>query len=109
MSEIKARKYDVVSSGGGTLTAEYTVPNGKTVRIHTLGGSGGCCTDTKIEIYWDTTCIFATHRDFERCGHNKAIEECVGNGTKKIKLLVTNDSSNDETMGGYFYGDEVPT
>ena len=92
-------------------SVEYTVPNGKTLYIFRMGLSGGSNNDTKIELRWGTDetydILLATHRDIEQVCDKRELVKCVGDGSKKVKLLMKNDSSQAETLGGYFIGEEL--
>jgi len=103
---IEKRIYQTVSSYGST-TLDYVVPNGVTLRVLELGGSAARNNDIKVEIMWDALGslekIFSTHGD-QPMQHS--MSSYLGNGVKIMRIKLSNDSSQTETIGGYWIGEE---
>lgn len=102
---IEKRLYKTVSSYSSE-TIDYTVGSSKTLAILEMGGDAVFDRDIKVEIIWDATGtpekIFATHGSTLQ----KSLLELSGDGTKKIRIKLTNDSSSSETIGGFWIGQE---
>ena len=84
-----------------TAESTYTIPPGTNIYVTTYAGSATYNGNIKVEIFWDNILVFVTHGDLLLNGCNCMLE---GNGQKQIKIKFTNDSSNDETCGGYVLG-----
>lgn len=82
-----------------TSTDTYTVPEGKTVNVHEVGASACYSQDVKVEILVNDNICFVTHGS----GFRKA--KCQATAGQTIKIKKVNDSSNTETIGGYWEGD----
>ena len=87
-----------VVSAGSYEIKEQTVDNGETWVIMFMCGNSVYRNDVKCEIRYGTDesyeILFVTHGDFSM----DTYKELVGDGTKKIKILLQNDSSNSETL-----------
>jgi len=80
------------------VTDEVVIPNGETWIITKMYGNAGFSDVTTSSIYFDTTLLFTTHGDFIK----EEYTEVIGNGSKKIKISINNQSLIAQTMGaGY--------
>lgn len=95
--------YKLVSSYGSD-SLDYTPANQEKIVIYEIGGSAAVSTDVKVEVIWDADgtpdVLFATHGAVTK----SCRIELVGNATKKLRIKLTNDSSQSETIGAYWIG-----
>lgn len=58
----------------------------------------------KCEIFFGDDLLFVTHNSNTLAAPmGKYLVEVVGDGTKKLKIVLTNDSGSTETIGGGVY------
>jgi len=104
---IEKRLYKTVAADD-TEQLDYTVTNGKTLSISEFAGNAATSTDVKVEIIWDPAgtpdILLSTHNDAQP---QKTTKTFSGNGSKVMRVLLTNDSSTAETIGAYWIGDET--
>jgi len=85
-----------------TETKDFVPPAGKEIHFHKLGGSGGLSTDIRVEIIWDpdgsNEILFSTHSSIEE---STTIIR-AGNGTKKCRIRLINDTSLSATFGAHY-------
>lgn len=77
---------------------EYTPGNGVTFEIYEMGGAAVYNEEVKVEIKFGTDVLFVTHGDLII----KLRKQLTGDGSKKIIIKLTNDSSTSETLLGYY-------
>lgn len=104
MARIEGRLFTQVGSYSNE-TYDYTVPNGAILRLDEIGGSAGMSNELKIEVIWDALgapeIISATHG----CINNQhTLKEFTGDGSKILRIKLTNDTSSSETIGAYWIG-----
>ena len=101
----ETRKYGSVAAYS-SVTEDYTVTNAKELSLHEMGADAVNSADIKVEIFWDAaganTLLFVTH------GSNveRTLQKLTGNGTKVLRIKLTNDSAQSESIGGYWIGNE---
>jgi len=95
------RRFYKSVAAGATETDSYTVPDGKILYLRTLGGSGCQLHDAHVAIKWDGEIIFVTHGD--QIQENLECE-FIGDGVKKLEIILLNDSAVQETIGAYWLG-----
>ena len=103
MAEYVFKRYYKSVSANTSDTDEYVIPNGKTLSIFEFGGNASSTPLTGIATkYWDgstDTNLFSTHGDDRQAVNNV---DYVGNGTKSIKIVLTNDQDQADNLGGYW-------
>lgn len=109
MAIIHKRKYVSVAAIS-TDEITYKPADGQKVYLHKIGLNAAQSALVKSEVCWGDdsggwTPIAATHGDLYQ-DFKEAPLKYIGDGTKEFKLLLTNDSSEAETIGGFFIGDE---
>jgi len=87
---------------------DYTPGDGVDVNITKFVASGIFCSSmVKIEFFWDTELIFVAHgsvvEEYIRGGNYRALRTVTGDGSKKLKVLLSNDTDSPETIGGSMY------
>ena len=97
---MERRLYKAVASSGSE-TDSYTVPDGNILYLRTMGGSAAQINTVHVSIKWDGNFIFATHGD-EVQEHLEC--EFIGDGIKKIEIILSNTSDVSETIGAYWLG-----
>lgn len=94
---IETRYYKTVSAVT-TDSDEYTPANGEKLLIVEVGGNAAMKDSVHVKVLFDTTVLFCTHGD--------SVQECTtnitGDGSKKLKISLVNDSLGSETIGGYY-------
>lgn len=100
----ETRHYKTVS-GYSSDSNDYVIENGKKLLLEIFGGCAVLSNDIKVEIIWDATgtpeILFVTHGVVPE---QHTIRELEGNGTKKLRIKLINDSSQTETFGGHWIG-----
>ena len=88
-------------------TLDYTPANGEKIYITKFSGCGIHGPDVKVEVIWDADgnpeILFATHGTIDE--HLDGLE-LVGNGSKKLRIKLTNDSASSETIGACWCGEQ---
>lgn len=82
---------------------EIVIPNGETWEIVRWWGSANPSKDTHVCIVWDydtvnDEIVALTHTSEKR----DVLREFTGDGTKKIAMVLVNDSLDTERLGGGF-------
>ena len=102
---IERRKYNSVAAFS-SIILDYIVTNLKTLSLFQFGGNGAKSADIKVEIIWDALGtpdnLFSTH-DAQT---EYTLEKLIGDGVKVLRIKLTNDSAQSETMGAYWIGKE---
>lgn len=102
MAIVNRRYYKSVSASTQD-TDEYVIPNGQTLSFLDFGGNASLSPDSKVALkYWDGTThavLFTTHGDDRQVVGNM---DYVGNGTRSIKIELTNDLSSADYLGAYW-------
>lgn len=106
MSQYVEDRYYYQVSSSVYENSEYTVPNGGKLTIYEVGGNAARSSDVHIQICWnpgggDQLCLFATHGDDKQ---HVNIGPFTGDGTKVVRIMLNNDSSQTETIGGWWKG-----
>jgi len=87
-------------------TLDYPVTNGKTLYLKKMSGNGALSPDIKVEIIWDATGTpivkFVTHESISE----DTLEQLVGDGVKVLRIKLTNDSGQSESVSGAWIGKE---
>jgi hypothetical protein len=104
---VERRFYRIVAPHS-SLTDDYVIPNGNTLKINEMGGSLDGSSDTRIEIIWDPLgtpeYLYAA---YQHSPSQRSIRELVGDGTKILRLHLVNDSNIYILVGVYLLGDET--
>ena len=95
------RKYCAVNSET-TTTEEYTPANGEMLFLTSLGGDAATNDNVKVKIIWDTETLFTTHTS----NTQPTSKEITGDGTKKLSIILDNQSSQTEEIGGFVLGNK---
>jgi hypothetical protein len=101
--DVRVESFQVVPSLTTDAFGEQTVPNGEVWQVIKFQGSAAYVADTTAALYWDhggaaEQLLASTHGDqaFE-------LEATVtGDGTKKLSVVLDNQSPNAQAMGGVF-------
>ena len=105
VGSIERRKYSSVAAFS-SIILDYIVTNLKTLSLFQFGGNGAKSADIKVEIIWDALgtpdILFSTH-DAQT---EYTLEKLIGDGVKVLRIKLTNDSAQSETMGAYWIGKE---
>ena len=83
-----------------TVTHDYSVDNGKKVIIRQFAGNACFNSSVKVEITFGDEVLFVTHGE----SIWNIDKELTGDGTKKVRISLVNDSDFAETIGGYWMG-----
>jgi hypothetical protein len=97
---VDKRLYQSVSAYS-SATDEQIVDNGEKFIVYCVGGNACYDTQVKVEVLFDTTVIFSTHGEDQQ-DERTGLYEGTGDGSKKLKIKLTNDSASAETIGGYY-------
>ena len=88
------------------VTLDYVPASGKVLSIHEMGGSGANSPDIKVEIIWDADgtpeTLFVTHGSTSE----SSLVQKTGDATKIMRVKLTNDSAQSETVEAYWIGSE---
>ena len=102
---IENRYYKQVA-GNDTEQSDWVIPSGKKFYMTQIGGDSCYHTDVKVEIIWDATgtpeILFSTHGDNIVPVANR---EFIGDGSKVIRILLTNDTEASQTIGAFYLGE----
>lgn len=86
---------------------DYVPGNGIEILIEEIGSSSGSIPDTKVSIIWDPDgspdLILSTHDGITQSSQKKV----TGDGTKKLRIQLENNSISTQAMGGYIIGQEI--
>lgn len=88
--------------------SDTVVPDGETWEVVRFHGNGAYLDDTAAELWWDKggseeALLAATHGDADML-----VEAMVtGNGTRKLSIILTNDTSSAHVLGGRWDANEV--
>ena len=81
---------------------DYTPANGEKLRVTRLGGDSSETPDTNVCVVWDPAgtpdILFSTYRD---AVHEDVFKEFTGDGTKVLRILLTNDLGTTSYLGGF--------
>lgn len=86
------------------VAEEWTVPTTEVWEVDSFQGAGAYLDDTTAALVWDyggaaPVLIAATHGDTVA----RAIGfQVTGNGTKKLALVLTNDTNSGHVLGGRY-------
>jgi hypothetical protein len=100
MSLIHSRaKYETVSSYDSSYD-DYVPDNGEELEIRSFTGAAAYLDDTTVKLVWDRDgtpeIIVATHGDV----HILMAHKLTGDGSKKLSLVLENDTSSAHVIGG---------
>jgi len=92
----------------GALSEEHAdavIPDGESWTIRRFTGAGAYLDDTTVSLVWDyggasPQILAATHGDAQV----ELLAELVGNGSKILALVLTNDTDSAHTLGGAWEG-----
>ncbi len=92
----------------GRVTKDQVPASGKTWEVVRFAGSAAYSPETSVKLVWDLggageEVIAATHG-----GANiELVRQVVGDGTKKLALVLENDSLSARTLGGRYEAREL--
>ena len=104
----KEQRHYASVAAGTTSTVDYTIPNGSELVFKQLGGSssGG---NSNVQIIWDPAganqLVFATYGTQDQ----PSDLTFTGNGTKVMRIKLTNAGLTAQVLGAYFLFDEITT
>lgn len=102
---IEKRFYQTVSAASSS-TSDWTIPNNSKFYMDRVGGNSSVVQDVKVEVVWDPVSaneiLFATHSSSEQKVEDR---EFVGDGSKVIRIKLTNDTQQAETIGAVYAGE----
>jgi hypothetical protein len=110
MARVSDRLYQSVASSSSE-TSDFVVANGKVLTVYTVGGDAGASPDTVVEVTWDPgggeeQCLFITHGSASHDLRNQGLK-FNGDGSKKIRITITNDQTEADSLGAFWEGREV--
>ena len=87
---------------------ETLIPDGETWEIQLFVGSAAYLAETVVKLVWDfgganAEVISSTHGDTTI----PVVKTLVGNGAKKLAIVLCNDSGNAQILGGAFEGKKI--
>jgi hypothetical protein len=104
MLERREHRFYVPVPAGNSVQSDYVVPNGRTFSLEEIGASPS--TNCEVRIIWDVDgtpdLLLATIRDSVQ----KTFKELVGDGVKKLRILLINNDLLTRSLGGYTLGGE---
>ncbi len=101
---IDRNKYEAVASGTA-VTDDVIVPDGESWEIRTFTGNAAYVSDVAVCLVWDRggsaeEVLAATHGD----ATITVGREITGDGTKKLSIMLDNQSSETHTIGAGYTG-----
>lgn len=101
MASLDQTLYKQVAANGSE-TDDYTPAGGERVCLSYIGGNGCADPQAYVAVIWDPTgtpeILFATHGDASR----PAERELVGDGSKKLRILLKNETATPQTIGAWY-------
>lgn len=101
---VEQRVYQVVSPGT-TVTTDLLIANGDTIQLSDIGANTAA--DSVAVISWDPA---GANEIIISCSGNtdqRTGKQCLGNGTKVLRISLQNTGLVDCYMGAYFLGQYV--
>jgi hypothetical protein len=99
-------KYEEVPATS-TVTHDYVVADGATLYLFEIGGNARGTNNSNVEVIWDpdgeNRVLMATYGD-SRVPSEEAL---LGDGVKKVRIQITNNTAVALAMGGWFAGVEI--
>lgn len=81
----------------------YVIPNGETWEIERWNGSANAYRETHVAIMWDYDATTPEIISITYNSEKRHIQrQFVGDGSKKLAVVLVNDSPNAERLGGEF-------
>jgi hypothetical protein len=92
----------------GRVVKEQVPANGKTWELVRFVGSAAYLPDTRVKLVWDVggageEVIASTHGD----ANLEMVRQVVGDGTRKLALVLENDSLAARVLGGRYEAREL--
>lgn len=92
----------------GRVVKEQVPANGKTWEVVRFIGSGAYLPTTAVKLVWDyggagEEVIAATHGD----ANVEMVRQVVGDGTKRLAIVLENDSESAQVLGGRYEAKEL--
>lgn len=92
----------------GRLVKDQVPANGKTWEIVRFVGTGAYLATTAAKLVWDSggageEIIAATHGD----ANLELVRQVVGDGTKKLAIVLENDSPSAQVLGARYEAKEL--
>lgn len=104
------RKFKNVPAFTEDTTEEHTLASGEKFFLREFGGEPGGSTSEVVTITWDPggaeeEILYSTNTGSVQ----NTVKVLTGNGARKIRITLDNNSATSKTMGGYLLGkkDEV--
>lgn len=103
---IKEVRYYTNVSAASSSNSDYTIPNGKIFEFTHLGTDTNPTGTSAVEIIWDPSgdnekIIYSVTSTVQSC-----TKQFTGDGTKVLRIKLTNNDSVSRTFGGFFIGHE---
>lgn len=101
---IEKRIYKTVSANDSE-SLDYVMPVDTQLHLEYMGGNSALNPSVKVEVIWDADgtpeILFCTHGCVSA---QPTCRELVGDGSKVLRIKLTNDYSSAETIGAYWLG-----
>lgn len=105
---VESRLYQSVA-GLDEANLDYVIPNGNILYLIEMGGDAGGMNENTVSsrIIWDPTGGGVNEIIFNTYGNTSqtTVKTFTGNGTKVLRILLTNNAVSPRVMGAYFIGD----
>ena len=90
-----------------TTTRDQVIPNGETWQVSEFQGSAAYSPDASAKVIWDRTgtpdVLASTHGDATFI----LMRNCAGDGTKKLSIVLDNQTANEQLLGGKYIATRV--
>jgi hypothetical protein len=101
---LEFRRHYIEVAASSSSDDDYTVPNGKTLEMISVGGNAASSPDTEVCVVWDPggaqeEVVFVTHGDDQQ---DLSGVSYVGDGTRIMRIRLINDEASAEALGGWW-------
>ena len=106
--DINLRLYKLVSASSQE-TSDYTPANGEEIVVVNAGGDSSDTPDSAVCVVWDPggaqqEILLTTYRDAK---HQNISKIFTGDGTRVLRVQLTNDLAEATYMGGFVQGETL--
>jgi len=104
--DINLRLYKLVAASSQE-TSDYTPANGEEIVVVNAGGDSSDAPDSVICVVWDPggaqqEILLSTYRSVK---HENVAKVFTGDGTRVLRIQLTNDLTEATYMGGFVQGE----
>lgn len=100
---IERRYYQSVNLSS-SLNDDYVIPADMILDLRQVGGNASALNTTEVAIIWDPTgtneYLLTTHGD----ANQEISRSLTGDGSKVLRIRLTNDQLTGDRMGGFWKG-----